>query len=58
MNIQATIQKGVLSLSSEKGSVDVEPTKLLCWRRLQAAAMLTLAESRKSASRVAFLRYQ
>jgi uncharacterized protein YaeQ len=29
MNVQATIQEGVLSLSSEKGSVDVEPVKLL-----------------------------
>jgi uncharacterized protein YaeQ len=29
MNIQATIQEGVLSLSSDKGSVDVEPVKWL-----------------------------
>ena len=29
MNVQATIQEGVLSLSSEKGSVDVEPVELL-----------------------------
>ena len=29
MNLQATIQEGVLSLSSEKGVVDVEPVKLL-----------------------------
>jgi uncharacterized protein YaeQ len=29
MNVQATIQEGVLSLSSEKGSVAVGPVKLL-----------------------------